>query len=208
MLHVKKKLLAPVAGWIVSLKALEGTSFRTGEVMAVIRPKEAQAAIAGAEALLRGAQTETQKVEAQRALALAQESQPGIEVRAKFDGIVATRNVMEGELVAENAELFTFIDISTINFIADVPLQVIPQIHIQQQALVHFESQTKKDYNATVEAINPQSDVQSQTVKVRLKFSNPSSSGRVELKTDIMGIVRIIIALHRQALICTSISFA
>ena len=107
---------------------------------------------------------------------------------------------MEGELVAENAEIFTLIDLSTINFIADVPLQLLPKIRIQQQGLVRLESLMKKEYDANVEAINPQSDAQSQTVKVRLKFSNLTSSGRMELKTDIMGTVRIIIALHRQAL--------
>lgn len=196
----KEKVLAPAAGWIASLKALEGTAFTTGQVMAVIRPKEAQAAIVGAEALLRSAQTEAQKIEAQHALTLAQESQPGIVVRAKFDGIVATRNVMEGELVAENTELFTLIDLSTTNFIADVPLQLLPKIHIKQQASVILESLTKKKYDANVEAINPQSDAQSQTVKVRLKFSNLTSSGRRELKTDIMGTVHIITAVHRQAL--------
>jgi multidrug efflux pump subunit AcrA (membrane-fusion protein) len=196
----KEKVLAPAAGWIASFKALEGTSFTTGDVMAVIRPKEAQAAIAGAETLLRSAQTEKQKAEAQHALDIAQASQAGIEVRAKFNGIVATRSVMEGELVAENAEMFTLIDLSTVNFVADVPLQLLPKIHIQQQATVHLESLAKKDYDATVEAINPQTDVQSQTVKVRLKFSLASFE-RLGLKTDIMGTVRIITAVHRQALI-------
>jgi RND family efflux transporter MFP subunit len=197
----KEKVLAPVAGWVASIKALEGTSFTSGEVMIVIRPKEAEAAITGAEALLRNAQTETQKAEAQRALTLAQASQSGIEVRAKLNSIVATRSVMEGELVAENAELFTLIDLSTVNFIADVPLQLLPKIRIHQQASVRLESMQKKDYDATVEAINPQTDVQSQTVKVRLKFSALPSSERFALKTDIMGTVRIITAVHRQALI-------
>ena len=197
----KEKVLAPAAGWIASIKALEGTSFTSGEVMIVIRLKEAEAAIAGAEALLRNAQTETQKAEAQRTITLARASQNGIEVRAKFNCIVATRSVMEGELVAENAELFTLIDLSTVNFIADVPLQMLNKIRIHQQASVRLESLQKKDYQATVEAINPQTDVQSQTVKVRLQFSALPSSARFALKTDIMGTVRIIIAVHRQALI-------
>jgi len=202
----KEKILAPVAGWIISLKALEGTSFTTGEVMVIIRPKESQAAIAGAEAILRNAQTDAQKAEAQRALTLAQASQSGIEVRAKLNSIVATRSVMEGELVAENAELFTLIDLSTVNFIADVPLQLLPKIRIHQQASVRLEPMQKKDYNATVEAISPQTDIQSQTVKVRLRFSALPSSERFALKTDIMGTVRIITAVHRQALIIPRIA--
>jgi RND family efflux transporter MFP subunit len=197
----KEKVLAPAAGWVASIKALEGTSFSPGEVMIVIRPKEAQAAIAGAEALLRVAQTETQKAEAQHALMLAQTSQSGIEVRAKFNCVVATRSAMEGELVAENAEMFTLVDLSTVDFIADVPLQILNKIRIHQQALVRLESLQKKDYEAVVEAINPQTDVQSQTVKVRLIFSVLSSSVRFALKTDILGTVRIITAVHRQALV-------
>jgi len=197
----KEKVLAPSAGWISSLKALEGTSFSTGEVMVVIRPKEAQAAIDGAEALLRSAQTEKEKAEARRVLTLAQASQSGIEVRAKFDGIVATRSVMEGEFVAENTELFTLIDLSTLNFIADVPLQLLPEIRLQQQAIVQLEPFAKKEYHATVEAINPQTDVQSQTVKVRLQFTALTPSERIPLKTDIMGTVRILTAIHRKATI-------
>jgi membrane fusion protein, multidrug efflux system len=197
----KEKVLAPAAGWVASIKALEGTSFTSGDVMIVIRPKEAQAAIAGAEALLRNAQTDTQKAEARRSLMLAQASQSGIEVRAKFNGIVATRSVMEGELIAENAELFTLIDLSTVNFIADVPLQMLNKVRIHQHASVQLKSLQRKDFEATVEAINPQTDMQSQTVKVRLNFSALPSSERLVLKTDIMGTVHIIIAVHRQALI-------
>ena len=113
VLH-KEKIFSPVAGRLISLKGVEGTVFAEGDVMATILPREAQSALIGAEAMLRDATTEAQKVEARRALTLAQQSQSTIRLTSRFAGTVATRNATEGELVSENTELFTLIDLRSL----------------------------------------------------------------------------------------------
>ncbi|HEX9006634.1 MAG TPA: efflux RND transporter periplasmic adaptor subunit [Bacteroidota bacterium] len=196
----KEKIFSPVAGRVTSLKALEGTPFREGELMAVIRTKESQAAIAGAEALLHAAVTPAQQAEARRALALAEGSQGTVELRAKFSGVVATRTVSEGELVAENAELFTLVDLTTLVFLADVPLASLPAVHGGQQASVRFTALPAETVPAAVEAVSPQTDPQSQSVRVRLRFP-AQERGRTLLKTDMTGSASIVISMHRGALL-------
>ena len=164
-----------------------------------VSTKESQSAITGAEALVRGAATPEQQAEARRALALAQSSQGTVELRAKFNGIVATRSVSEGELVGENGELFMLVDLATLVFVADVPLASLPSIHPGQVAAVRFAALPDRAFRGAVEAASPQSDPQSQTVKVRLRFS--SGGGQFVLKTDMMGSAAIVTGVHRRALI-------
>ena len=197
----KQKLFSPVAGKVTSVLALEGASVQAGDVLAVIQTKESQAAIAGAEALVRSAKTSEQKAEAQRALDLAKSSENSVAIRASVNGTVSTRSISEGEFVAENAELFTVIDLSTLMFMADVPARDLPSLTVGQRCSIFLQALGGRRLPAELEAINPQSDVMSQTVKVRLKFSPLDPSVRKLLKTDMIGDVRIITGMHRGVFI-------
>lgn len=197
----KEKLLSPVAGRVISVKALEGTAVQASEVLAVIETKESQAAIAGAEALLRSANTEDQKSEAQKALALAESSRSSVMIRSTFGGTVSTRSISEGEFVAENEELFTVIDQSTLIFVADVPARNLPLLKTGGRASVELQTSPEKDFGASIEAINPQIDAMSQTLKVRLAFSGLSPAARHLLKTDMIGSVKIVTGLEKGVFI-------
>jgi multidrug efflux pump subunit AcrA (membrane-fusion protein) len=195
----KEKSYAPIAGRIVALKALEGTAVRKGDVLAIIQTKESEAAIIGAESMLRSAATAAQKSEAEHTLELARSTQSSVTVSAKLNGVVSTRSVSEGELVAENAELFTLVDLTTIDFLADVPLRDISTVQRGLRAVVSFQSLPEKLFPATVDAVNPQTDIQSQTVKVRLQFSAPDNLLSL-LRTEMIGTARITTGVRRHAL--------
>lgn len=197
----KQKLFSPVAGKVTSLTALEGAAVAAGEVLAVIQTKESQSAIAGAEVLLRSSKSPEQKAEAQKALDLAKSSESSVAIRASFSGTVSTRSISEGEFVSENAELFTVIDFSTLVFVADVPARDLPSLSVGQHAAISLQTLTGKGLQASVEAINPQTDFTSQTLKVRLKFTGPASSLMKLLKTDMIGTARIVTGLHRGVFI-------
>ena len=196
----KEKSYAPIAGRIVALKALEGTEVKKGDVLAIIQTKESEATILGAESMLRSAVTAEQKSEAEHTLALARSTQNSINVYAKFDGVVSTRSASEGELVAENAEIFTVVDLSTIDFLADVPLRDVSSVQRGEHASVRFQSLPDKQFPALVDAINPQTDIQSQTVKVRLRFSALNNSVLSLLRTDMIGTAQIITGVRKHAL--------
>ena len=197
----KEKVFSPIAGKIVSLNVLEGTPVTAGAVLAIIQTKESHAAIAGAEALLNAAKNPAESAEGERSLKLAESTQSTVSVRSKFDGIVSTRNVSEGELVAENAELCTLLDLSTIIFNADVMLRDLPEIHVGQPASIQFQSLPGRILRARVTAINPQTEMQSQTVKVRMGFSEHTGALEALLKTDMAGTARIVTRTERGVLI-------
>jgi multidrug efflux pump subunit AcrA (membrane-fusion protein) len=197
----KEKILAPIAGTLLSLKVLEGTPVKRGDLVAVIQPREAHAAIAGAGALLRSARTEVERAEAGRAMELALGGQNNLEVHAATGGIVATRSAMEGELVPENAELVTLLDLSTLIFVADVPLPDVPQVRPGERATLTFQALPDDRFSAVVEAVNPGSDPQSQTVKVRLRFAGQDEQKKRLLRTEMNGIARIVTGRHAGVLI-------
>ncbi len=182
----EEKIFSPIAGRILSLKVLEGTSVKEGSDLITIKTKESQAAVDGAEALLRDAKTAQESTGAQKALQLSLSTQSIVSVRAKFDGVVSSRNVIEGELVTENEELLTILDLSTIVFNASVTLSDLPSIRIGQLCIIRFQSIKAFDFKATVDAISPQTDLQSQTVQLRLRFSELSPAARPLLKTDMI----------------------
>lgn len=197
----KEKLYAPLAGRIVSLRAYEGTAVRKGDTIAVIETKESESALRGAESILQSAKTPLQKAEAERMLELARASRNSVAVKAKFDGYVSTRNASEGELVAESAELMMIVDLSTVNFVADVELRELPAVTAGQQASVTFPALPGKSWPATVVAINPQSDTQSQTVHVRLEFTKHMDAHlKAMLRTEMNGTASIVTGTRRHAL--------
>jgi multidrug efflux pump subunit AcrA (membrane-fusion protein) len=196
----RQKALAPIGGTVVSLNALEGTTVKQGDILATIRPKETQAAIAGAEALLRGARNEAERREGERALQLAHSTQNAVSIRAAFDGVIATRSVTGGDIVNESSEILTLVDLSTMIFVADVPLRDARAVHPGQRAVVQFQVVSDVQYPAVVEAAYPVSDLQSQTQRVRLKMIDAGGLRTVR-KTDMMGVCRIITGVHRNVLI-------
>lgn len=197
----KGKLYAPLAGRIVSLRAFDGTAVRKGDTIAVVETKESESALRGAEAILQSALTPSQRTEGERTLALARSSRNWIAVKAKFDGYVSTRNVSEGELIAENAELMTIVDLSSVDFVAEVSLHDLSSIAPGQQASVSFSALSGLAWPAVVAAINPQSDPQSQTVRVRLAFgSHMDAHLRSMLRTEMNGSASIVTGVRAHAL--------
>jgi multidrug efflux pump subunit AcrA (membrane-fusion protein) len=190
----KEKIVSPIAGRIQTLRAVEGTSVAPGETLAIIQSKESLAAIAGAESFLQSARSPSQKEEARRTLALAQSTLNGVSVLARHSGLIATRSVNAGEFVAENAELATLVDLSTLTFVADVQLQDLPAIHAGQPCTLLFPSLPGRKFSGVLDAVYPQSDEQSQTIKVRIRFVQNSSLD--VLRTEMPGSARIVVDKH------------
>ncbi len=196
----KEKIYSPIAGKIIAMKVYEGTEVKRGDVVAVIQSKESNAAIMGAEGMVQSAATPAGKAEAGVVLKLAQATQNSVSVVAKFNGIVSTRSASEGELVVENGELLTMIDLSTLDFVAEVTIHDFLSVKIGQHGDVRFQSIPGKMFPAVVDAINPQTDVQSQTIKVRLRFLRRDNDGEPLLRTDMIGAATIVTGTRRHAL--------
>jgi len=195
----REKVYSPVAGTITALDVLEGSPVRAGDVLVTILTKESQAAIVGAEALLRSAQTDRQKAEAERALQLARSTQNSVTISARFDGVVAARTVNRGEIVPENMELMTILDLSSVVFMAEIPLRDIDRIRTGMAGKIRLASSPERLYAGTVDVILPQSEPQSQTARVRLRFQGKGILR--ELRPDMGGTVEVATGVRKNALL-------
>jgi RND family efflux transporter MFP subunit len=196
----KQKVYSPIAGIVTAMHIQEGSFVRSGETIAVIRAKEAQASMAGAEVLLRSATTDHQRQEAQHALELAKRSDNVAVMKAPFDGYVAQRLVSESEIVAENAELATLIDLSTVVVVAQVPMQDVGSVRLGQKALVEFPAISGRTFDARVDAISPQATIESQTVPIRLRFTGEETSLNATIRTEMIATVVIVTGKRSNAL--------
>ncbi len=196
----KETIASPVAGKVLALKVAEGATVRPGQVVAVVRTKESESALEGAQSLLNEARTEAARGEARRALELAQSTQTALSLRTKLGGVVASRLVQEGEQVAENESLMTIIDLSSLDFQADAPVAGIGRIRSGLSATVRLQSMAE-DLPARVAAVLPQVQSASQTLSVRLQFGVVPATVRPFLKSDLAGEARIVVARREGALL-------
>jgi RND family efflux transporter MFP subunit len=197
----EEKVFSPITGKILSLKVIENVRVHRGDVIATIRTKESQAAIDGAEVLIRSASTDQRKSAAERALLLADSTQTVITVRARADGIVSARSVSEGELVSEGAELVSVVDLSTLEFVAETPVHELAKLHTGQVATVMLTALPNAELRSTVYAINSQTDPESQTATVHLRFVDLPQQTSSLLRTGMVGSAQITIATRRNALL-------
>jgi multidrug efflux pump subunit AcrA (membrane-fusion protein) len=95
----------------------------------------------------------------------------------------------------------TVVDLSTLIFVAEVPLLDAPRVRGGERAYLDFQSLPGRSYAALVDAVYPGSELQSQTVGVRLHLNNVGKEIQRLLKPSMMGICRIITGIHRNVLI-------
>lgn len=201
----REKIFSPVAGRIIQQTKQPGAEVKAGEIIAVIRTKESDAALTGAKTLLSEAKTEDQKTEARRICALAENSQNILSLKAPFNGAVISRATNVNDLVSENTELYTIIDLSTLIFIAEVPLDAAVRLHPGQRASIRLDALAGEVLNASIAQISAEADPQSQNVKVRFKIVTLPSPFQA-LKTDMPGVVSILTGVHPRALLAPKVA--
>jgi multidrug efflux pump subunit AcrA (membrane-fusion protein) len=192
------EISSPIAGTITSLKVLDGESVTAGDVLAVVQSREVQAALEGARALLARARTDADRAEALRTLALAESTQTQVQIRAPFSGVISSRTAAVGQVIAENAPFLTLVDLATMDFLADVPLKDLASIKSGQECEIRLDALPETRLAATVDAINPATESESQSVKVRMGFLSDNTS---YLKTGMAGTARIAVGVHEGAML-------
>ena len=173
------ELRAPIAGVITRFQFFNGDAIKQGDTVAIIRTKESQASIQGAERMLRTAVTPAQKEEAKHALSLAQDAVSNAIIAAPYSGVLSGKIKNENELVAEGETFASLIDPASIVFIADVPSRSLSQIKKLQQARIHFPSMNDRVFLGVVNRIDPQLNQADQTAHIQINFSSsPFGLGR------------------------------
>lgn len=166
-----ERVKSAIAGKIEKVFVLEGDVVHKGQTLATILSQESNAVIAGAEQLLSQATTESERTRAEAALRLAQSTAAVANIVAPFDGGIVRRFVAEGELITQGSDLVEIVDPKTEYFITNIPMNSVSSIKTGQQAIVTIPAMNMPPLRGTVQAINPVTDPNSQSVPVRISLS-------------------------------------
>ncbi len=199
----RERVTAPIDGTIVSLAAEVGTAVNAGDTIAILRTRDSQAAIAGARRLFETAKTPAQRTEAQRAMTVAQEAEQVVPVIAGRAGVVVAKMTSAGQTVTADSELLELVDLSTLDFVASVPLADLARVRPGQTARISFPSLPDRLFAGQVAAVSAESNPQSQAAPVRLEFTNRSAAIN-SLRVGMMGTAAITVGEHPEVLVVPS----
>ena len=99
-------------------------------------------------------------------------------VPAPLDGIVISRSVNPGQVVAAGQELFVITDLSTVWVIGDLYEKDFATVRVGLPATVTVPSSAERPVRGRVAYIDPRVDVATRTAKVRVEVPNPSAALR------------------------------
>ncbi len=165
-----EKIKSTIAGKVEKVFVLEGDAVQKGQVVVTAVSQESYAAIAGATQLLNQAASEAEKKQAEEALHLAETTAVIAKISAPFSGAIVHRFVTEGELVSQGTDLVEIIDPSTEYIVANIPVNYVATIRIGQAALVAIPGMNVPPLRGIVQALNPVTDPNSQSIQVRISL--------------------------------------
>lgn len=96
------------------------------------------------------------------------------EIRAPFSGIIGLRNVSPGGYLSPSTSIATLVNIDPAKLTFSVPERYLPIIGKGSKVVFSVES-ARKNFSATVYAIEPALDANSRTITVRAKAPNPDN---------------------------------
>ncbi|MBV8658907.1 MAG: efflux RND transporter periplasmic adaptor subunit [Burkholderiales bacterium] len=108
----------------------------------------------------------------QAQFAIARKALDEANVRAPFSGVISERFVEPGTRVGFNEKLFGLVDLSELEYAADVPLAQLPQIKPGQAASVKVEGFGARKFMGVVERIAPVAQSGSRMVPVYVHIKN------------------------------------
>ena len=190
----QQKIRAPYAGTLAELSVTDGDRVRRGQVVGAILSRDSEAALTGAREMGRQAQTETEKADAARALALAEKGLIRAPLTAPSDGVVVSHGAVQGDRVDDNQELLTIAEADSVAFLVDVPQSDLVRIRPGQTVAVEIAGQTGP-VSGIVHDVLPAANAADFTAPVRVDL--PALRGSASL--GLFGTARITVAEHRNA---------
>jgi HlyD family secretion protein len=187
-----QKIRAPFTGILTLLRIAVGDRVGTNQVLAEIVNQPSQAALVGAEAMLRSASTPAQRSDAERALVLAKQNLVATQLRAPRAGVVVSRGASQGDLVSQGDSILTIASAGSIVFVARIAQSDLAQIRLGQRANVNLPGQLGV-VPGTVHGLLPADTNSVMTVPVRIDFSTNLQTAGAPVQTGLFGTVEIIV---------------
>lgn len=118
------------------------------------------------------------------------------EIRSPVDGLLTAIKTIDGELVAERAELFTVS--SKKNYVrGEVDEEDVGEVKVEMEAIVQVYAFRTRQFRAKVSAIQPAADPETQRYTIVLELENPPEN----LMAGMTGEMNIITGTHENALL-------
>jgi multidrug efflux pump subunit AcrA (membrane-fusion protein) len=190
----QQKIRAPYAGTLVELSVLDGDRVRRGQIVGAILSRDSEAAQTGAREMQRQAQTEAEKIDATRALALAEKGLIRAPLTAPSDGVVVTHGAVQGDRVDDNQELLTIAEADSLAFLVDVAQSDLVRIRPGQAVAVELAGQAGP-VAGVVHDVLPAANAVDYTAPVRIDLTGLRRAPSLGL----FGTARITVAEHRNA---------
>ena len=139
----QQKVRAPFPGTLVELKVSDGDSVRRGQAIGAVVAKESEAALSGAREMLRMASTDSERKDAERAVALAEKNLVRRPLVASADGSVLSHAASAGDRVSEDQEIVTISETGLAIFLAEIPQSDLSKVRAGQEAGVVLAGRDK-----------------------------------------------------------------
>jgi cobalt-zinc-cadmium efflux system membrane fusion protein len=117
-------------------------------------------------------------------------------VVAPLDGVVTTRDVVAGEVVAATKVLFVVVDPSRVWVTLDLRLEDAARVEVGQKVAFRPDG-SKAEAVGAVEWVSPETDHRTRTVKVRAAV--PNDDGR--LRANTFGLGRVVLREEKEAVV-------
>jgi RND family efflux transporter MFP subunit len=187
-----QKIRAPFTGVLTLLHIAVGDHVSAGQVVAAVVNQPSQAALIGAEAMLRSASTPAQRSDAERALVLARQNLVATQLRAPRAGVVISRGASQGDLVSQGDSILTIASAGSTVFVARIAQGDLAQVRLGQRANVNLPGQLGA-VPGLVHGLLPADTNSVMTVPVRIDFSTNLQTAGAPIQTGLFGTAEIIV---------------
>jgi multidrug efflux system membrane fusion protein len=195
----KLEIRAPFDGILLDLNVTDGDQVKTDQVIGWVVSRDSQAALAGANAMLRAAETEQERRDAERALVLAKRSIVRTPLRTPEAGIVFSHQVDEGARVALNEQIVVIVASDSIVFLAQIAQVELGRVRAGNRAEIELVAIPNAPMAGTVRSILPGGSASDLTAPVRIDFM-----GKLPRELNLYGNARITVDVHHGALVVPS----
>jgi RND family efflux transporter MFP subunit len=146
---------------------------------------------------------EGEKIERDRNLAMLEDARKKLEaqlknseIRSPIDGLLTAIKTIDGELVADRAELFTIS--SRKNYVrGEVDEEDVGEVKVGMEAVVQVYAFRTRQFSAKVSAIQPAADPETQRYTIVLELQDPPEN----LMAGMTGEMNIITGTHENVLL-------
>lgn len=149
----------------------------------------------------------TQVDQAQAAAELAQSQLDNAVITSPITGVVASRSVDPGELVASGSPAFVVIDVTSVTAEASVDEAMVAKIHVGQRVPVDAEAAGSGMLDGVVQTVSPAADPRTQGYLVKVRIDHPGAAVRPGMLARISFPVerrRDVLSVPSQALVTES----